>query len=72
MKDMVEVIRCKDCVYWGTRCQNVTLPIGNAEVISGDCLNFFGHMTKPNFFCAFGERKSGETYEVKDGVRIKI
>ena len=54
--NMQEVVRCKDCVSWGTRCKSVTLPVGNADVLNGDCLRF-GQMMEPDFFCAWAERK---------------
>ena len=51
--DFEPVVRCEECVYWGTRVQD-------AYNNTADCLNFFGHMTRPDFYCKFGERKENE------------
>lgn len=48
--DIEEVVRCKDCAYWGNK---VTLKDGTR----GDCLNFFGYMTTTDFFCKWGEKR---------------
>ena len=49
--DAVEVVRCKDCAYWGNK---VMLKDGTR----GDCLNFFGYMTTTDFFCKWGEKRN--------------
>lgn len=48
-KDMVEVVRCKDCEYWGG------ITFGNI------CRRWTGlnvkNCTKPTDFCSYGERR---------------
>lgn len=48
--DIEEVTRCKDCVYWGTK-------VIMKDETRGDCLNFFGYMTQPDFYCKWGEKR---------------
>ena len=47
--DAVEVVRCKDCEYWGTK-----VVYANGE--RADCLNF-NFVTPCEFFCKWGERR---------------
>lgn len=47
--DAVEVVRCKDCAYWGTK-----VVYANGE--RADCLNF-NFVTPCEFFCKWGERR---------------
>lgn len=47
--DAVEVVRCKDCAYWGTK-----VVYANGE--RADCLNF-NFVTPCYFFCKWGERR---------------
>ena len=47
-----DVVRCKDCVYWGTKWKMKT-PL----VEYGDCLHLKGTSVKSDFFCAWGERR---------------
>ena len=42
-RDLVEVVRCKDCTYW--------------RFTSNYCYKHEQLRTKANFFCADGERK---------------
>lgn len=57
--EWVKVVRCKDCEHWGL---HRTWLKGN-EVYMQDC--FINEMmTKPDFFCAGGEKK-GRTIEVQ-------
>lgn len=50
--DVVEVVRCKDCKYWGG------ITFGNI------CRRWTGlnvkNCTKPNDFCSYGERRETE------------
>lgn len=48
--DVVEVVRCKDCVYWG----------GVDEFGDGFCKNPSGidDIARENDFCSYGERKN--------------
>lgn len=43
----IDVVRCKDCIYWGTHFQT-------KDGKRGSCMNFEVG-TKADFFCAFGE-----------------
>ncbi len=53
--DAVEVVRCKDCAYWGTK-----VVYANGE--RADCLNF-NFVTPCDFFCKWGERREDEQQE---------
>lgn len=48
--DVVEVVRCKDCLYSRER-------YGHLECIHG--VSYRNTWNKPDFFCAYGERKEG-------------
>ena len=48
--DAVEVVRCKDCLYSTER-------YGHMECIHG--VSYRNTWNKPDFFCAYGERKEG-------------
>lgn len=52
--DAVEVVRCKDCVYWG---QDACSSTGDDESFctNPDGLDNFVH---PDDFCSYGERKN--------------
>ena len=53
--DAVEVVRCKDCVYFHNGdCYNGNFPI------KGDLTNVYFDM-KETDFCSYGERKGGDT-----------
>ena len=50
--DAVEVVRCKDCVYFS-----------NEKILcshDGNMVMNIGKVTYPNDFCSYGERKDGE------------
>ena len=53
--DAVEVVRCKDCKYWG---QDVCGYSGDDESFctNPDGLDNYAH---PDDFCSYGERKEG-------------
>ena len=48
--DVVEVVRCKDCLYSTER-------YGHMECIHG--VSYRNTWNKPDFFCPYGERKEG-------------
>ena len=48
--DVVEVVRCKDCLYSTER-------YGHLECIHG--VSYRNTWNKPDFFCSYGERKEG-------------
>ena len=48
--DAVEVVRCKDCLHQTER-------YGHMECIHG--VSYRNTWNKPDFFCAYGERKEG-------------
>ena len=48
--DVVEVVRCKDCLYSKER-------YGHMECIRG--VSYRNTWNKPDFFCSYGERKEG-------------
>lgn len=48
--DVVEVVRCKDCLYSTER-------YGHMECIHG--VSYRNTWNKPDFFCSYGERKEG-------------
>ena len=48
--DVVEVVRCKDCLYSTGR-------YGHMECIHG--VSYRNTWNKPDFFCSYGERKEG-------------
>ena len=50
--DVVEVVRCKDCVYWD-KSFGVKM---EGKPIHYKCGNFL-IATKPDFYCAWGERR---------------
>lgn len=52
--DVVEVVRCKDCLYSRER-------YGHLECIHG--VSYRNTWNKPDFFCAYGERKEGADNE---------
>ena len=52
--DAVEVVRCKDCLYSTER-------YGHMECIHG--VSYRNTWNKPDFFCAYGERKGGADNE---------
>lgn len=52
--DVVEVVRCKDCLYSTER-------YGHMECIHG--VSYRNTWNKPDFFCAYGERKEGADNE---------
>ena len=47
-----ELVRCKDCVCWGTRWK-----MKESLVEYGDCLHLKDTSIKSDFFCAWGERR---------------
>ena len=51
MPDMVEVVRCKDCVHWQPE------PMGDVKMCYKGAL---GRWTEPEFFCACGEKAKPE------------
>ena len=48
--DVVEVVRCKDCLYSTER-------YGHMDCIHG--VSYRNTWNKPDFFCSYGERKEG-------------
>ena len=60
---IVRVVRCKDCKHYYPLTTKVFLP-SMCEITKS--------RTEDNCFCAWGERREGETYETKPGVQIKI
>lgn len=48
--DVMEVVRCKDCLYSRER-------YGHMECIHG--VSYRNTWNKPDFFCSYGERKGG-------------
>lgn len=48
--DVVEVVRCKDCLYSTER-------YGHIECIHG--VSYRNTWNKPDFFCPYGDRKEG-------------
>ena len=48
--DVVEVVRCKDCLYSRERYRHL-------ECIHG--VSYRNTWNKPDFFCSYGERKEG-------------
>lgn len=48
--DVMEVVRCKDCLYSTER-------YGHMECIHG--VSYRNTWNKPDFFCSYGERKEG-------------
>ena len=48
--DVVKVVRCEDCLYSTER-------YGHLECIHG--VSYRNTWNKPDFFCAYGERKEG-------------
>ena len=48
--DVVEVVRCKDCLHQTER-------YGHMECIHG--VSYRNTWNKPDFFCPYGERKEG-------------
>ena len=52
--DVVEVVRCKDCLYSTER-------YGHMECIHG--VSYRNTWNKPDFFCSYGERKEGADNE---------
>ena len=47
-RDLVEVVRCKDCKHWNNACCG----LGN-----GDC-HVLARLTFERFFCSYGERRT--------------
>ena len=45
----MEVVRCKDCVQWGTGVA------GETEFVK--CCNYGNYMVGENGYCVYGERK---------------
>ena len=57
--DVVEVVRCKDCVHWG--CVRSTMIGGRVGNCYNDASPFRCEQPptmKPDDFCSYGERKS--------------
>jgi len=50
-KDLVPVVRCRDCKYW-----KPTMPSKGIVGICDD-MNHFGRLWKPDDFCSYGERR---------------
>ena len=53
-EDVVEVIRCKDCKYCGSR---LSVPTG----VYYSCANYNLPYCKPDDYCSLGARMDGET-----------
>lgn len=52
--DVVEVVRCKDCKYRGSR---ISIPTD----VYYRCKNYNFPYCKPDDFCSYGEEMDGET-----------
>lgn len=52
--DVVEVVRCRECVYWEP---------ASPTRISGNCNRSFEISSWAHDFCSYGERKDGGTDE---------
>lgn len=52
--DVVEVVRCKDCIYWEEYDGS------NGELNCGYCSELLDRTTYYLFFCADGTRKDGD------------
>ena len=51
--DVVEVVRCKDCIYYEDgECQNGKLPFSDYSDLSSAWL-----LSKPDDYCSYGERR---------------
>jgi len=48
LKDQQDVVRCKDCLHWDDHME---------ECSNSDSICFRNGWTKPEWFCADGERK---------------
>jgi hypothetical protein len=46
--DAVEVVRCKNCRFWNPRYETMGMCMKHNSILI---------FTKPDFYCAFGERK---------------
>ena len=46
--DAVPVVRCKDCKYWNKRYEAMGMCMKHNAILT---------FTKPDFYCAWGERK---------------
>lgn len=46
--DAVPVVRCKDCQYWNPRYETMGICMKHNSIVT---------FTKPDFYCAWGERK---------------
>ena len=46
--DAVPVVRCKDCEYWNKRYEAMGMCMKHNAIVT---------FTKPDFYCAWGERK---------------
>ena len=46
--DAVPVVRCKDCKYWNKRYEAMGMCMKHNAIVT---------FTKPDFYCAWGERK---------------
>ena len=57
MSDMVEVVRCKDCIYYRT---NVYIS-ANRHDITTDWCGINGTMTQADGYCHKGERNAKAT-----------
>ena len=47
--DAVEVVRCENCQYWNPRYETMGMCMKHNSIVT---------FTKPNFYCAWGERKN--------------
>ena len=55
--DAVEVVRCEKCLYRSQYCdENGLYKCGGLQTEDGDLVL----MVKPDFFCAFGERRGAK------------
>ena len=56
-KDLVEVVRCKDCKYW---VEEGNEAFGHAKFCNHDCSLGGQGVKKPTDFCNYGERQEQE------------
>ena len=53
--DVVEVVRCKDCKWY-----DPTSPSGTMMPIAYECKRRYKAYNLPEFYCAYGERRTDE------------
>lgn len=46
--DAVEIVRCRECQHWNKRYEKMGMCMKHNSIVT---------FTRPDFYCAFGERK---------------